>query len=104
MVLFAPQLGSVKLAVASEDAIFTDGPHLGALLTLAEGGCQRDRSLIGAIAALLFIKCANTGWLKCPPSGMVSISSGAIYTGDARRFAVRHRIPDCTAGAVASSA
>jgi len=36
MVLFEPRLRSVKLAVDTEDEIFTDGPHLDALLTLAE--------------------------------------------------------------------
>ena len=36
MVLFEPRLGSVKLAVDNEDEIFTDGPHLDVLLTLAE--------------------------------------------------------------------
>lgn len=36
VVLFEPRLASVKLAVDSEDEIFTDGPHLDALLTLAE--------------------------------------------------------------------
>ena len=36
VLLFAPRLGSVKLAVATEDEIFTDEPHLDALLTLAE--------------------------------------------------------------------
>ena len=36
VVLFEPRLGSVKLAVDAEDEIFTDGPHLDALLTPAE--------------------------------------------------------------------
>lgn len=36
LVLFEPRLGSVKLAVHTEDEPFTDGPHLDALLTLAE--------------------------------------------------------------------
>lgn len=36
VLLFEPRLGSVKLAVDTEDESFTDGPHLGALLTLAE--------------------------------------------------------------------
>lgn len=36
VVLFEPRLGTVKLAVDSEDEKFTDGPHLDALLTLAE--------------------------------------------------------------------
>ena len=36
VLLFAPRLGSVKLAVATEDEIFIDEPHLDALLTLAE--------------------------------------------------------------------
>ena len=36
VVLFEPRLGSVKLAVVTEDEVFTDGPHLDALLTLAE--------------------------------------------------------------------
>jgi hypothetical protein len=36
VVLFEPRLGLVKLAVDTEDEIFTDGPHLDALLTLAE--------------------------------------------------------------------
>ena len=36
MVLFEPRLGSVTLAVDTEDQIFTDGPHLDALLNLAE--------------------------------------------------------------------
>ena len=36
VVLFEPRLGSVKLVVDTEDEVFTDGPHLDALLTLAE--------------------------------------------------------------------
>jgi hypothetical protein len=36
MVLFEPRLRSVKLAVDTEDEIFTDWPHLDVLLTLAE--------------------------------------------------------------------
>ena len=36
VLLFEPRLGSVKLAVHTEDEVFTDGPHLDALLTLAE--------------------------------------------------------------------
>lgn len=36
VVLFQPRLGSLKLAVDTEDEVFTDGPHLDALLTLAE--------------------------------------------------------------------
>ena len=36
VVLFKPRLRSVKLAVNTDDEVFTDGPHLDALLTLAE--------------------------------------------------------------------
>ena len=36
VVLFEPRLGPVKLAVNTDDQIFTGGPHLDALLTLAE--------------------------------------------------------------------
>ncbi len=36
LMLFEPRLGSVKLAVDIEVEIFTDGPHLDTLLTLAE--------------------------------------------------------------------
>lgn len=36
VVLFESRLGAVKLAVVTEDDIFTDGPHLDTLLTLAE--------------------------------------------------------------------
>lgn len=36
VVLFEPRLGSVKLAVDTDNEVFTDGPHLDALLTLAE--------------------------------------------------------------------
>lgn len=36
MVLFEPRLGPLELSVHTEDEIFTDGPHLDALLTLAE--------------------------------------------------------------------
>lgn len=36
VVLFEPRLGSVELAVDTEDETFTDGPHLDALLMLAE--------------------------------------------------------------------
>ena len=34
--LIEPRLGAVKLAVVTENDIFTDGPHLDTLLTLAE--------------------------------------------------------------------
>ena len=36
VVLFEPRLGAVKLAVVTENDIFTDGPYLDTLLTLAE--------------------------------------------------------------------
>jgi hypothetical protein len=36
VVLFKPRLGDISLAVDAKDEIFTDGPHLDALLTLAE--------------------------------------------------------------------
>lgn len=36
VVLFASRLGSVKLAVETEDQHFTEGPHLDTLLTLAQ--------------------------------------------------------------------
>jgi hypothetical protein len=36
VVLFEPRLGSVKLVPNTKDEIFTDGPHLDAVLTLAE--------------------------------------------------------------------
>lgn len=36
VVLFEPRLGSVKLVADTRDEIFTDGPHLDAVLTLAE--------------------------------------------------------------------
>lgn len=36
VVLFEPRMGSVKLAPETKDEVFTDGPHLDAVLSLAE--------------------------------------------------------------------
>ena len=36
VVLFKPRMGTVKLVANTKDEIFTDGPHLDAVLTLAE--------------------------------------------------------------------